>query len=202
MADYLDAPLEVLVENVATDGGFLAAASARLPGRQLFSALQKRRGVAFRQAGGIGEIPKEAERLKADRPTCPSGLPPRLFVLSDSDCDPVTGDPHLAARAVATRCQELGLPYHVWLNRAIENYVHDEAISQYVASRRDRAAQAAALSALPQVDRDRVDVKQFLGDFMKDFLEVAEPRLGRDQQLLRDPAGEVATVISRIEEIL
>ncbi len=225
IATYCGLQTMVLVENASTDGGFLRLVVDKLrPGlRRHFVGAQPNLDV--RQAGGIGELPKELMRLHGERASSrPSGsAPARIVVLCDSD-GTQPGEISHNARLVQDAGRAAGVPVHVLDKRSIENYIPVQALQVVSEVRREKVAAVAALWKLAPAAYDHYPMKQGLtaaekartaslyasdipigaglGDFMEDLLRNFYHTVTTKDLRQRDHANELEALLTLLEENL
>jgi hypothetical protein len=159
LVDYLEFEVTLLLENATTDGTFFRAVLANLR-PSLLRLFNHPRVIAVRQAGGIGELKKEAEREMDYRaPMIPLGAPARVIAIADSDA-PSPGAPCRAARDLANHARTRGYSVHVLRKRSIENYVPDAPLLEYRDKRADIRAAIDVVLGLDDVARDHYPMKK------------------------------------------
>ena len=110
--DWLMAPVKVVVENSQSDGNFIGAVVHGLRRTTLMQAFDQRLWK-FEHAGGITVIPEIVAQLLKD-----FAIPPRLFVLVDSDAlQP--GKEGNEAKIVRRFCNDNGIPFHLFENEKV-----------------------------------------------------------------------------------
>jgi len=223
VAHFYSVPLIVIVENAATDGEWLNMVARHLrPSLRYLLKLDKNM-VDIRQAGGIGEIPKEIRRLATERSKIrPSGAPIRIVAIADSDAK-VPGQPSIQANDVRATAAEHDVASHILSKRTIENYIPDSALKAYCNTRKDQKDAANLISTLTGPARDHYPVKAGLsqkeldataiypddtplevgmGDFILDLLENFSWTIEGHELRARDGSAELDQVLDTLEENL
>lgn len=224
VAEFYALPLTLVLENAETDGGWLRLVVDKLRPRLRRDFDGASPGIDVRQAGGIGEIPKELERLApANQRARPSQrLPIRLIAMCDSDAS-APGQLSRDALAVQAAAARVGAIAHVLSKRSIENYIPDNALLRYSETRRDAAPAVRHLEGLDRAQRDHYPLKSGLkssdigpssifpddsptelqvGDFMRDFLSSFTHVVDARELLARDGCGELELLLDLLEENL
>lgn len=192
IANFYSLPLLLIVENNASDGDWVRLVIERFRPALRGSLDGASPALDIRQAGGITEIPKELRRFATPRAAIkPRGrVPLRIVALCDSDAR-APGQRSPAARAVAATAEEIGATYHVLSKRSIENYIPDDALMAYAATRAHAKEAVGYIVGLSPTQRDYYPMKDGLqssdldtgsiysrdsalglklGDFIVDFL--------------------------------
>ncbi len=220
------APAVVVVENAETDGDFLACVIRALRPRLTSALATVPPRLDIRQAGGVGEIPKELRRQAALQEALLPGsrtTARRLTAVADSDA-PSPGALSGNARAVLRTASELGLKVHVLRKRSIENYIPDDAILDFFRRKTGPAAEAALVVSLPRPGRDHYPIKSGLklaelaeqqhqypgvtasdiglGDFLATLLSQHRHLVSDYGLRQRDGDGELDDLLDLIEEHL
>lgn len=224
LADLLGQPAVLIVENPATDGRFVIEVSARLRPRLYRRLTGPDASVVVAHGAGIGEVPKEIKRYVSSlraRAYVP-GLPRRVVAITDSDArGPGRVSP--AAVAVTKAANDHGVDHWVLAMRTIENYIPDEALRSYAATRTDASNAVEVVVALPVPARDHYPVKVGLpvesertpdemmlygkgvppgvgvGDFIVDFFENFPQLLIRHELQARDHQSDLEKMLDMIE---
>jgi hypothetical protein len=222
LAHFCDLPTVVVVENTATDGAWVEFIARRLRPRLARNMTGRYAALEFRQAGGIGEIPKELKRIvNRYRETLPTGtLPLRIVALADSDAiTPGISSPN--AREVNRVAALLGADVHVLRKRTIENYVPDSSLHLYGSHRPNYQTAIHFITSLTGSARDHYPLKTGLseaemdqtgsmyppgtpvglkmGDFIVDFIEDMGPRVDASELRGRDGVDELDGLLDLIE---
>jgi hypothetical protein len=215
-------PTLIIVENLTTDGRWLLLVCTLLRPRLRRALAGATRYVHIEQAGGNGEIPKVVRHRAAHYASLrPAGeIPLKVVVFTDSDAkapDAISS----GAREVNSAATEVGAAVHVTVKRTIENYVPDEALRSYVATRRDRSAAAHWISSLHPPARDHYPIKDGLdrqeldaagdlypdgtpcrlgmGDFIADLLEHFAHEVTGHGLRHRDGVAELEQLLNLVE---
>lgn len=224
IGDYYSLSTLLVVENNSSDGEWvrMVVNKIRPALRQCMSGSQP--PLDIRQAGGIGEIPKELRKLAAQRaasrPT--AGLPLRIVAICDSDSD-APRQLSAQARDVQRVATELGASSFVLSKRSIENYIPDDALRAYGETRTDRRPAVEYIVSLTHVQRDHYPMKDGLrashtdagsvfatnsrlgiglGDFIGDFLSTFSHTVTSDGLSKRDGKAELNQFLDTLEENL
>lgn len=224
LADLLGQPAVLIVENPATDGQFIIEVSSRLRPRLYRRLAGPKPSIVVAHGAGIGEIPKEIRRyVSALRSNAyVPGLPRRVVAISDSDAR-CPGKVSTAATAVTKAANDHGIDHWVLAMRSIENYIPDEALRSYAATRKNASSAVEVVVALPLPARDHYPVKDGLpgesertpdeatlygtgippemgvGDFIGDFFENFPHLLVRHELQARDHQMDLEKMLDTIE---
>lgn len=158
---FLRTPLKVLMENRLTDGVLLDAVFAVLASEEVRRLKEEAKAIAYDSPGGNGELKKLVRDLQVAAQRV--GMPLRVVVFTDSD-GRRAGEVSSKAQEIERECKKWGIPCVVLQKRSIENYVPDEAISEW----RDEPAQTnsrpriEALLRLTGEQRDHFPMKHGL----------------------------------------
>lgn len=224
LADLLGQPVVLIVENPTTDGRFVSEVSARLRPRVHRRLAGPDASIVIVHGGGIGEIPKEIKRYVTalrSRAYVP-GLPRRVVAITDSDARS-PGRVSTAATAVTKVANDYGIDHWVLAMRSIENYIPDQALLSYAATRAHASSAIDVVVALPVPARDHYPVKVGLppesertpdelmlygasveagkgvGDFVVDFFENFPQLLIRHELRARDHDRDLEKMLDMIE---
>lgn len=224
LAGLLSQPAVLIVENPATDGQFIIEVSARLRPRLHRRLAGPNPSIVVAHGAGIGEIPKEIKRYVSElraRAYVP-GLPRRVIAISDSDARS-PGKVSTAATAVTRAANDHGIDHWVLAMRSIENYIPDEALRSYAATRKTAWDGVEVLVTLPLPARDHYPVKDGLpvesertpdemalygtgvpagvgvGDFIVDFFQHFPQLLVRHELQARDHQRDLEKMLDVIE---
>ena len=155
---YLSQPLVVLMENTESDGMFLDAVLDLLGCEEL----QRLRScsppaIEYDSPGG-SELPKRIGKY-IDDPAW-TGVPRRIFVVTDSDR--LTDDDDLGqlAEQVTAACEANKVPFHILQKRSIENYIPQAALEARAERTPDLREKAAAIARLDSEQRDHFPLKK------------------------------------------
>lgn len=157
---YLAQPLEVLVENARNDGDFFLACWRALGLRLTETFKAARPAVRFGHGGGKAEA-LEVLVHRFDDARTRGGVPPRMFVLVDSDARYPTHETR-ETRLLAEACRSHDVPIAVLRKRSIENYVGDAALANLAAAHPDVQPSVTFLLSLSPSQRDHYPVKKGL----------------------------------------
>ena len=223
MSEFYALPAVIVVENATTDGEWLKLIVEKLRAQLRWIFAGATPALDVRQAGGVGEIPKELARTAAPRMSIrPKGnVPLGVIALCDSDAR-VPGAWSDSARAVVSTASDVGASAHVLAKRTIENYVPIEALQAYSRTRTHTAAALLLLEGLSDVQHDHFPMKDGLapadleasgsvfscggpmgvgfGDFMSDFLSRFRYHTAPRDLRRRDTANELEELLTLIEE--
>ena len=218
LVKYLELEVVVLVENASSDGRFLRKAIEHLR-PELGRLFADPRVIDIRQAGGIGELMKEAERCMAFRSALvPAGAPSRVIAVADSDA-PKPAALSSAAKSLVGNGEKKGYGVHVLAKRAIENYVPDEALAEYRRIRPHAGKAIDLVLGLDDVARDHYPMKTGLdesaaktglypddvllhaavGDFIVDLLTECPQALDQASLCARDHGQDLLALIELLE---
>jgi hypothetical protein len=163
-AKFLGTPLRILMENRNTDGAFLDAILSVLADPEVVR-LKRTQALVYDSGGGGGELKKLVEEVHAQ--AADGGFPLRAVVFTDSDSR-WPGDIGPLATAIRETCERLDIPHVILGKRAIENYVPDEAIAEWLdeSGYTTKQASIAALLRLTPEQRDHFPFKKGLS-FLK-----------------------------------
>lgn len=225
LANFCDLPTVLIVENTSTDGEWVKLMIRKLRPRLMRYLKEPYVALEIRQAGGIGEIPKELERTASrySRARTAQTLPLRVIVMSDSDAE-LPGHPSSQARKVKAVADSLGAAVHILQKRTIENYLPDNSLGAYAARRPDCRSAVDLIVGLVGPARDHYPLKTGLkqneidaagnmypagmpigvkmGDFISDFLSEFEPHVETHELKKRDGVSELDELLNLIEENL
>lgn len=154
---YLAQPLEVLVENERNDGAFYMAVFDATSPRLAARFKGARPAVRFGQGGGKAEVIKLIES-RFGRASEQGDVPPRLFVLLDSDAR-YPDHTNSESRKLQILCDKYGVRQHLLEKRSIENYVGDSQLHEYASSYPDVEPSVRFLVQLEPAQRDHFPVK-------------------------------------------
>jgi hypothetical protein len=225
LARFYALPTLLIVENATTDGSWIQTIATKLRPRLAKAFVGAPPLVEIAQAGGIGEIPKELNRLGKRyvdaRPG--SSVPLRVLVVSDSDAK-IPGQPSAEAREVVRAAAELGASSHVLAKRTIENYFPDESLRTYARQRADRREVVELITGLSGAARDHypmkkglrasevnsvtpqydagIDLERGLGDFTDDLLSNFQYSITAPDLKGRDGRGELEELLDKLERNL
>lgn len=225
IAEFYTLPAVLVVENATTDGDWLKFLVEKLRTnlKWIFSGAAP--VLDLRQAGGVGEIPKELTRIAtprlAIRPTGTAPLGVAAFCDSDARTPGVWSD---AAKAVDRTARELGISARVLSKRTIENYIPVEALRAYSRTRAHTASAVSLLEELTATQHDHFPMKDGLsrgdldvtdspftqdlplgvgfGDFISDFLLRFRHHAETQDLRRRDTANELEDLLNLIEECI
>jgi hypothetical protein len=225
LATFFDLPVVLLVENAESDGAWIKLVMGTLKPRLRSCLNGQHPQVHIRQAGGIGEIPKELERIAPEyarvKPEGVSHL--RIVVFADSDSKR-PGSLSTKARDVIKVAEGHGASVHILRKRSIENYIPIGSLQEYAKKRPNYRDAISYITKLTPTQRDhypfktgltandlsdpdtlyspgsRVGVK--LGDFILDFISEFGMHVRADELTATDGVGELDHLIGLIEEVL
>jgi hypothetical protein len=224
IADFYSLPLLLIVENNTSDGDWLRLVIERFRPALRGSLDGASPALDVRQAGGIAEIPKELRRHATARAAIkPRGqIPLRIVALCDSDAR-APGQWSPAAREVAAAAKETGADYHVLNKKSIENYIPDDALIAYAATRTHAKEAVDYIVGLSPTQRDYYPMKNGLrhsdldtgsvypndsalglklGDFIVDFLTNFRHHVSAHELNCRDGQSELKALLDLLEENL
>jgi hypothetical protein len=225
LANFCDLPTVLIVENAGTDGEWVKLVIRKLRPRLMRYLNEPYVALELRQAGGIGEIPKELERTagRYSRARTAQTLPLRVIALGDSDAR-LPGHPSSQAREVIAVANSLGASAHILLKRTIENYIPDSSLRDYAAQRPDCRSAVDLILRLPGSARDHYPLKTGLsqgeidaagnmypagtpiavkmGDFLSDFLSDFGSHVEAHELRRRDGVNELDELLDLLEENL
>jgi len=225
LAHFCELPTVLIVENIATDGEWVKFIVSKLRPRLTRYLSGRHIGLEVRQAGGIGEIPKELERVvDRYRKALPhDSIPLRVIALADSDSIS-PGNLSLNAREVRRMATRLGATSHILTKRTIENYVPDGSLRMYAIHRPNYAAAIRFIVSLTGPARDHYPMKEGLkeseleatgsmyppstplglkiGDFIIDFINDMTPLVDSSELRQRDGKNELEDFLNLLEENL
>jgi len=225
LAHFCELPTVLIVENTATDGEWVKFIISKLRPRLARYTGGRHIGLDIRQAGGIGEIPKELERVvDRYRQVLPhDSMPLRVIALADSDAiSPGNLSPD--AREVRRIASRLGAISHILAKRTIENYVPDTSLRTYAVRRPNHATAIRFITSLTGPARDHYPMKVGLkeaeidatgnmyprdtplglkvGDFIIDFMNDMGPLVDASELRERDGRNELEDFLDLLEENL
>lgn len=156
----LSGRLEILVENLLSDGAFLDAVIKAFGDDELYDLWRlSTEPITPHGCGGAGQVRPQIERLVTHRS--------RLFVLVDSD-GLRPGEMSAEASQIVATCNHHDIPYHILSMREAENYLGSDALREWARDRgRLVAGRIDALDRLTPSQRDYYDMKKGFrgGDF-------------------------------------
>lgn len=225
LAHFCDLPTALIVENTSTDGEWIKLVIRKLRPRLARHIAGRHIGLEVRHAGGIGEIPKELERVvDRYRETLPAQtMPLRVIALADSDAI-APGNLSANARKVVRAADRLGAVAHVLTKRTIENYVPDSSLIAYGIRRPDYVIAIRFITSLTGPARDHYPMKEGLseaeidatgnmyppgtperlkiGDFILDFINTMGPIVEDSELRERDGVNELDALLDLLEKNL
>jgi len=225
LAHFCELPTVLIVENSATDGEWVKFIISKLRPRLARHTGGRHIGLEIRQAGGIGEIPKELERVvNRYRQALPhDSMPLRVIALTDSDATS-PGNPSPNAHEVRRIATRLGAIAHILVKRTIENYVPDSSLRTYAVHRPNYATAIRFIISLTGPARDYYPMKEGLkeaemdatgnmyppdtppglkiGDFIIDFMSDMGPLVDSNELRQRDGRNELEEFLDLLEENL
>jgi len=225
LAHFCELPTVLIVENVATDGEWIKFIINKLRPRLAGHISGRHISLEVRQAGGIGEVPKELERVvrrySEARPS--DTMPLRVIALADSDAT-TPGNLHANAREVLRIASRLGTVAHILAKRSIENYMPDSSLRMYGLHRPNYATAIRFITSLTGSARDHYPMKEGLkeaeikatgnmypsdtppglkiGDFILDFINDTGPHVDSGELRQRDGVDELDRFLDLLEENL
>lgn len=166
---FLTLPLLLKVENKINDRRFIIA-TAPSEWKTKIEEFEQERWLRFDHGGG-GDLHTQLEHLAQDSDECM-----RTFVVADSDALR-RGLPSAQAKALKSKCDQLGIPIHLLYRRAIENYIPLPLLRAWAYRHGDPAEQhkrqrlVDALSQLLEEQRHHYFMKQgFAGEAKRNDL--------------------------------
>jgi hypothetical protein len=209
----------VIVENVSSDGAWLALIAGQLRPRLKRELSGQSPFVILQQGGGIGELPKMVERIASMYgKKRPKGAPLKVVVIADGD-SAAPGEESPAARQVVEAAKANAADVHILAKRSIENYVPDRALLGYADARGIRQT-AQLIVGLTSIERDHYPMKRGLeerdlqpqgifhssldlgvgmGDFVVDLIRNFGHMVDSGGLKVRDGKGELEELLDIIE---